>query len=341
MPVNATDSYLNTRISTMTSRLQPAAWFQQVAQAESVKTDEILLQLALFDDLQPEDHLEPETVMLQAFLYEFKILLRPMKGQARRLLLQWIRRVELRNLKTILHGALLLHKPLEELRSGMLRIGDLETLPFKELLQADDILEMLRILDKTGYASMARQARHLFEEHNDPFFVNASIDQRYFNDLVVSFRWMSDIDQSWLHKLFGPLIDRHNLIWLMRYRFTYGLKPAETWYLLSPGGYHLPSSRLYSLVNLDSQERVLEQLPMALKNIIGDTRNLFDIELLLESANEHITWSIQKKQESVITRTLAWLILREKQLLRTRGILKGKQLSLGSELVSYAMGLEH
>jgi len=195
--INASDSYLNTRISTMTARLQPTDWFQQIAQADTVKIEEILSQLTLRDDLQPEEQIEPETVMLQTFLSEFRILLRPMTGQARRILLQWIRRVELRNLKTILHGALL-HKPLEELRSGMLRIGDLETLPFQELLQADDILEMLRILDKTGYASMARQARHLFEEHNDPFFVNASIDQRYFNDLVVSFSWMSDKDKSWL-----------------------------------------------------------------------------------------------------------------------------------------------
>ena len=340
MQIKAQDSYLNTRISTMTPRLQPTAWFQQIAQADTVKIEEILLQLTLRDDLQSEEQVDPEDLMLQTFLAEFRILLRPMVGLARRMLLQWIRRVELRNLKTILHGALL-HKPLEELRSGMLRIGDLETLPFKELLQADDILEMLRILDKTGYASMARQARHLFEEHNDPFFVNASIDQRYFNDLVVSFGWMSDSDKSWLHKLFGPVIDRHNLIWLMRFRFTYGLKPAETWYLLSPGGYRLPSSKLYNLVNLDSQERVLEQLPPALKDIIGDTRNLFDIELILENANEVHTWNILKKQESVMTRTLAWLILREKQLLRTRGILKGKQLSLGSDLVSYAMGLEH
>ena len=338
--INASDSYLNTRISTMTARLQPTAWFQQIAQADSIKTEEILPQLTLLDDLQDSEEIDPEELMLQTFLYEFKILLRPIGGQARRMLLQWIRRVELRNLKTVLHGALL-HKPLDELRNSMLRIGDLETLPFKELLQADDILEMLRILDKTGYASMARQARHLFEEHNDPFFVNASIDQRYFNDLVVSFGWMSDNDKSWLHKLFGPVIDRHNLIWLMRYRFTYGLKPAETWYLLSPGGYRLPSSKLYNLVNLDSQERVLEQLPQPLQMIVGDTRNLFDIELKLENVIEDQTWDLLKKRGSAIARALAWLILREKQLLRVRGILKGKQLSLGSDLVSYAMGLEH
>lgn len=338
MPAAATDSYLNTRISMFTGRLQPLDWFQQLALTDVPKVDEILQQLNLLQDEDAAD-LDTETLMLQQFLSEFRVLLRPMNGHSRHLLLLWIRRVELRNLKTILHGALL-HRPVEELRNSMLRIGDLETLPFQELLQADDILEMLRILDKTGYASMARQARHLFEEHNDPFFVNASIDQRYFNDLVLAVGLMGDVDRTWLIKLFGAVIDRHNLIWLIRYRFTYNLKSAETWYLLSPGGTNLPSSILYQLVNLDSPERVLELLPPALKNIIGDVRNLFDIELLLEKNIEQQTLDILKHRESPITRALAWLTLREKQLLRVRGILKGKQLSLNNDLVTYAMGLE-
>lgn len=340
MLVDARNSYLNTRVAMLTTNLQPMSWFRQIASESDAKQDDILRGLGLMDDQTSTEGVEPEELMLQKFLQEFRILLRPVDGQQRRLMLQWIRRVELRNLKTILHGALL-HKPLDELRNSMLRIGDLETLPFKELLQADDILEMLRVLDKTGYASMARQARHLFEQHNDPFFVNASIDQRYFNDLVISTGWMStDSDKSWLKDLLGTIIDRYNLVWLMRYRFTYNLKSAETWYLLSPGGHHLPSSELYHLVNLTSAEKVLEQLPPALKKVIAERQNLFEIELILEKLVDDNTWKVLKQQESMIARTLAWLVLREKQLLRMRGILKGKQLSLDTDLVTYAMGLE-
>lgn len=333
-------SYLNTRVSTMTSRLRNPAWFDRLLVSTANDVPEVFNDLAVFTD---NDTIEPkaaETWMLNAFLEEFKILLRPLQGQGRHLLMQWIRRVELRNLKTLLHGALL-HTPAEQVRAGMLRMGDLETLPFKELLQADDIMEMLRVLDKTSYASMSRQARRLFELHNDPFFVNASIDQRYFNDQVNSINQMPDTDKLWLSKLQGLIIDRHNLIWLLRYRFTYKLKSAETWYLLSPGGLHLSSTKLYSLVNLDSVERIFEQLPGPLIKIIGDNRNLFDVELALENAIEKQTWDILKQQESMVARVLAWLILREKQLLRVRGILKGKRLSLEPDLISYAMGLGH
>jgi len=338
MSAAASQSYLSTRISMMSHRLQPAAWFQQIAARATSDTARIFQDLRLIDDPQQADEYHAESRMLETFLCEFKILLRPHKGLARRFLLHWIRHIELRNLKTILHGALL-HRPTDEMRDSMLKMGDLETLPFKQLLQADDILEMLRIMDKTVYASMSRQARRLFEQHNDPFFVNASIDQRYFNDMVNSIGLMPEIDKLWLNRLLGPIVDRHNLIWLIRYRFTYHLQAPETWYLLSPGGHHLPSSKLYTLVNLESAERVFERLPEELGKIIGERRNLFDIELALERVIEKQTWDILKQQESMIARALSWLILREKQLLRVRGILKGQQLSLDSDIVSFAMGL--
>jgi len=340
MPAAARYSYLNTRISMMTHRLQPPSWFQQLASSTPDKTADTFRELGLIEDLQSVDSYDAEAQMLDTFLNEFKILLRPFQGKNRRLLLHWVRHIELRNLKTILHGALL-HRPADELRQSMLHMGDLETIPFKELLQADDILEMLRILDRTVYSSMSRQARRLFEQHNDPFFVNASIDQRYFNDLASAINGMPETDKSWLNKLLGLIIDRHNLIWLIRYRFTYDLKPPETWYLLTPGGQYLPSSILYKLVNLDSSDQVFEHLPNPLMKIIGERRNLFDVELALENVIEKQTWNILGQQKSMLACALAWLILREKQLLRVRGILKGRQLSLDSELVGFAMGLEH
>jgi len=340
MQATASHHYLSTRISMMSRRLQSSSWFQQLAASTSDETAQTFQELGLIEDLQAADTYDAESQMLATFLNEFKILLRPFQGQGRRFLLHWIRHIELRNLKTILHGALL-HRPTDEMRDSMLRMGDLETLPFKQLLQADDILEMLRILDETIYSSMSRQARRLFEQHNDPFFVNASIDQRYFNDMANSINWMAKTDKLWLNKLLGLIIDRHNLIWLIRYRFTYDLKAPETWYLLTPGGQYLSSSTLYILVNLDSADQVFEHLPTPLIKMIGDRRNLFDVELALENVIEEQTWEVLRQQESMIACALAWLILREKQLLRVRGILKGRELSLDSDVVSFAMGLEH
>ena len=340
MQLNTSSSYLDTRISILNYRLQSRDWFHELAQNPPESVSAISEQLSLLHAGKKAPELEPdfESLILESLLNEFKILLRPYYGHARRLLLQWISHIELRNLKTILHGALL-RRPADELRDSMLQMGDLETLPFQELLQADDILEMLRILDRTNYSSMARQARRLYEEHNDPFFVNASIDQRYLRDMMAHMNRMPRRDIAYLRQLLGFIIDRHNLVWLMRYRFTYDLKSPETWYLLSPGGYHLSSSDIYTLVNLSSADQVLDRLPDSLKSIINEQTNLFDIELALENAIEEKTRELVRQKQSIITRTVAWLILREKQLLRVRGILKGQELSLDAKTVSFAMGL--
>ena len=84
---------------------------------------------------------------------------------------------------------------------------------------------------------------------------------------------------------------------------------------------------------------MLDRLPDSLKSIINEQTNLFDIELALENAIEEKTRELLRQKQSTITRTVAWLILREKQLLRVRGILKGQELSLDAETVSFAMGL--
>ena len=340
MQLNTSNAYLDARISALSYRLQPDSWFQQLTARAPASMDEVIKQLRIpqKESKSEEQELEFESLILNHFLDEFKILLRPYFSHARRLLLQWISHIELRNLKTILHGALL-RRPAEELRDSMLQMGELETLPFRDLLQSDDILEMLRILDKTPYASMARQARRLYEEHNDPFFVNASIDQRYLHDMVAHINLMPRQDAALLKQLLGFIIDRHNLVWLIRYRFTYGLKSPETWYLLSPGGYYLSSSTIYTLINLGSTEQVLDSLPDPLKDILAERTNLFHIELALENAIEEKTRTLLRQNKSIITRTLSWLILREKQLLKVRGILKGQELSLDASTVSFAMGL--
>jgi V/A-type H+-transporting ATPase subunit C len=340
MQLYTSREYLDTRITVLSYRLQPSSWFRQLSTNVPDSIDEIGQQLGLHSQEPKTEGTEPdfESLILGSFLDEFKVLLRPFYSHARSLLLQWISHIELRNLKTILHGALL-HRPAGELRESMLQMGDLETLPFNDLLQADDILEMLRILDKTSYSAMARQARRLYEEHNDPFFVNASIDQRYLHDMMLHVNRMPYGDTALLKRLLGFIIDRHNLVWLIRYRFTYGLMSPETWYLLSPGGYYLPSSRIYELINLNSMEKVLDSMPDVIKAIIGERTNLFDIELALENAIEEKTHELMVQKKSMITRTLSWLILREKQLLKVRGILKGQELSLDNATVSFAMGL--
>ena len=111
MQLNTSNAYLDARISALSYRLQPDSWFQQLTVSAPASMDEVLQQLRITQkdskSEEQEQEQEFERLILNHFLDEFKILLRPYFSHSRRLLLQWISHIELRNLKTILHGALL------------------------------------------------------------------------------------------------------------------------------------------------------------------------------------------------------------------------------------------
>ncbi|TNF91815.1 MAG: hypothetical protein EP297_14975 [Gammaproteobacteria bacterium] len=333
-------AYLNTRVSLFRSRIKEPQWFKQQSTSSGIGIAELLesMDIDVVDGASDLNVLHLEEIMLTTLLHEFLILLRPLQGKHRVLLLQWIKHFELRNLKTILRG-MLRHQSIERTKDELIDLDPLTTLPFGKLLRSDDISELLRNLDKTPYADMARQARRLFEEHNDPFFVDASIDQRYFKGLYSAAAGIDDVNQQPLRKLIGSIIDETNIIWLLRYRFFYQLKPAETWYLLVPGGDLISTSHLLGLVGMDNMESVLDALPVSLASRVEDARNVFEVELRLLEHIEELMWQILDQQKAVVARTMAWLLLREKQMYQLSALIKGRQLGLGPEMLQLGMRL--
>ncbi len=68
--------------------------------------------------------------------------------------------------------------------------------------------------------------------------------------------------------LMAHLIDRINLVWLLRYRFNYGLPPAQVYYLLVGSRYSLPGARLQELAALDSRYAVVAALLLPLRTLL-------------------------------------------------------------------------
>jgi len=336
----AQDTYLHTRLSLFQSRLKDISWFEGHVEKPETDVHDLLDELNIsFDHDSSRLHSSDGSIYHKTILNEYLILLRPLTCAPRRLLALWMKHLELKNLKTILRGVLR-KRPIDEICGEIIDLGTLATLPFEKLLHSDDVPELLRILDKTPYAAMSRQARRLFEQHNDPFFVDASIDQRYYSDIASTISLVSKSDKALLQPLLGSIIDQQNLLWLLRYRFTYNLSPAETWYLLIAGGYRLTSSRLLSLVRLESTQEVIEQLPVQLSDLLNDAKGIFCIEQRMNKLVEDVAWRMLKQRQSAITRAMAWLVLREKQLVRIRALIKGHRLSLSPSLIRVGMGLE-
>jgi len=70
-----------------------------------------------------------------------------------------------------------------DIRVDLLDAGLFTTLPVEQLLRTEDFSELLRLLEATQFADIARQARVAFETEHDLFAVDATVDRRYFNGL--------------------------------------------------------------------------------------------------------------------------------------------------------------
>jgi V/A-type H+-transporting ATPase subunit C len=214
-----------------------------------------------------------EQRLVDTLLAEAQRLIHPLNSDARELLRYWMRRFEIGNLKAVVHGKLT-KRSNEAIQADFIDIGAMAALPLDTLLKAEDAQEMLRCLEGTLYAGIARQARSLYEEHHaqpnhgehwELFLIEAAIDREYYAGLDQRTKAIAnELDRHYLWPLVGNVIDHINLVWLLRYRFAYHLAPPLTYFLLCPGGYHLRSQQLLALVRAENFEEALRNIPAPL-----------------------------------------------------------------------------
>lgn len=267
-------------------------------------------------------------------------LIRPLEGDARALLMYWARRFELVNLKAIIR-ARLGGQEAEVIERELVDLGEFDTLSAQELLGAEDVAEMLRDLErKSHYAQIAREARRIFEEHHDPFILDASIDREYFAGVSQYIRRFHGDDGRHLRELVGDMIDRINLVWLLRYRFAYGLPPVEAYYLLIPSGIQLGSRRLMSLVELEGWEQIKAQLPEPMHSWVADARTVSEVHYAVKRQGVARARKILTGTAFNLGRAFAYLQVREDDLRRLGAILRGRVLRLEPEAIIDAAELD-
>jgi V/A-type H+-transporting ATPase subunit C len=334
-------AYLRTRVSLMAGRLLSqerleALIEEPAGEAEDVQRAARQLGLDPSDPGAAGSTLEQRLV--SAFLSDFLILVRPLRGAARELLLYWAHRVELANLKAIITGKLA-GQPAAAIRRELLDMGPFAALPLEDLLRTEDMAELLRRLDTTPYSDIARQGRRVFEEQHDAFALDAAIDRRYFAGLARRARALEEAGAAEIRHLVGSLVDRTNLVWLLRYRYAYNLGPAQSYYLLIPDTYRLSGSQLMALAQLSSLEQVIARLPEPYGPWLRGAANSFDVVRILDAE----TWRFAETQVRLnapgLAAAFAYLLLRERDLRQMRAIVKGKRLRFGADLIRAATGV--
>ena len=275
---------------------------------------------------------------LTILLSELAILMRPLSGAARELLDYWAHRFELGNLKTIIRGKMA-DQPRPLIEGHLQDMGAFTSLPIDELLQSDTPAELLRRLEQTPYAEIASRARHLLEQGEALFALDAALDRRYFAGLARRGRSTDSSPGQLLRKIVGSIVDRVNLVWLLRYRFAYNLSPAQAYYLLIPASHRLLPQQMQQLAQCASFEDAMSSLSDPFDKILGGARNTTEVTLKLEKESWRIANNILRHSSFNVARALAYMMLRERDLRRLRAIACGRSMRIEGDAIRAALGI--
>jgi V/A-type H+-transporting ATPase subunit C len=332
-------TYLNTRVSLFATCLWRAEDFGALlatghGEMAGALAGHGLPQLAAgFDTL---DNRSLEQRIISLLLDETTVLIRPLSGAPRNFLIYWIERFEIGNLKTLLRGKMTGERPALIL-SRLTPMGAFGRLDIEDLAHAEDVGDLLRRLEVSHYADIVRPARRAFEESHDPFILDAALDRSYYEGLEHRALPLEAAAGNSFRRLMSSLIDRLNLVWLLRYRFNYKLPPAQVYYLLVASRYTLSSAQLRKLAALGSQEEVLSALPESLRRLLAEVSAIPEVFAKMEHNTVDIARKVLHAGGPAISRAFAYLIVREHDLRAVRAVLRGRLLGLPEADIRLAM----
>jgi V/A-type H+-transporting ATPase subunit C len=333
-------AYLNTRVTLFSSRLWQSENLNNLIDTPAEEMGATLgahdlPQLAAgFDSL---DNRSLEQRIIAQLLEETTVLIRPLAGIERDFLIYWTERFEVSNLKTLLRGKMTRERP-AALLNRLTPMGSFGRLDIQDLAHAEDVNELLRRLEAGPYATIVRQARRgAFKESHNPFILDAALDRSYYEGLAQRARPLETAAGLSFRRLMGTLIDRINLVWLLRYRFNYNLPPSQVYFLLVGSHYSLGSMRLRELAALTSLADILTALPAPLRASMEGVTEIPQVFTRMEHAAAASAQQVLHSDAPAIARAFAYLLLRERDLRAVRAVLRGRLLSLPTADIRLAM----
>ena len=336
-------AYLDTRVSLYAGRLwQDEALDALVGASDAVIADTLMqrglpqLAAGFINPVDRQDARSLEQRIIAEILDETRVLIRPLSGEARSFLIFWTARFEISNVKTLLRSKMTGERPAAVL-ARLTPMGAFNRLDNQDLAHAEDVNELLRRLEAGPYAGIVRHARRAFEQSHDPFSLDAALDHGYYEGLTLRAQPLEKTLGAPFRSLMANLIDRINLVWLLRYRFNYRLPPAQVYYLLIGSHYSLPGTRLQELAALDNLEAVLAALPPVWRTPLSDAAGIPDVFARMEQLAAVQAQKVLRSRAPAIARAFAYLILRERDLRAIRALLRGHHLGLAAGEIRQAL----
>ena len=110
------------------------------------------------------------------------------------------------------------------------------SLRLEELIRADSLEGIARILSNTPYGKIIGEAANRDISRLGLFPVEAALDAYFFSTLIATMRDLSDADRTVARKLIGVEIDLENLERIVRFKELYGITDERLGGFLIPAG---------------------------------------------------------------------------------------------------------
>lgn len=336
------NAYLNTRIALLSGWIKHPDELVELVTSPVSNLENLLPTLGL--PVQAAEFVNaPEKLdrhLHKALLQEMTLLLRAVSGALREFIIHWLRQYEIMNIKAILR-ARAYGQHTDVRKTELFDIGSFSLLTEETLRSTEDVNEILRLMERYGYSSLAQKARLNYEQRQDVFELEAMIDRQYYVELMQHFRFLKREQQKMLRPIIGMMLDRINLIWLLRYRINFGMELSHVYYLLVPGGVWLDKQVLMEMLRHDDLSEVVRHVPQVWRQVIENIDSVDEMENQADQFLYNYCANYFFQKTDGIARLVCYLLLRQQQLRRISIVFKGKQLGLDAETIISAAGLKN
>lgn len=205
------------------------------------------------------NHREPiEQRLTDALLNDYVRIYHFSSGELRSFLKYYVRRFEVRFIKSMLTRAAVLDKddeiPLSHAEQDRKAFYDRYTcLDFERLTAASSVEEVIEGLSDTPYALPLRRAAE--SGRADMFRYETAIDLFYFSELWKSRKEIGGEDEDLLTEFLGTRADLLNMWQIHRARTWYRMDPVEIYAITLPMLYRISKNDIRALVEAPSAEQ--------------------------------------------------------------------------------------
>ncbi|AFZ73161.1 V-type ATP synthase subunit C [Natronobacterium gregoryi] len=259
----------------------------------------------------------------------FRDLLEWSEGRVADLIGRYLRKFDVWNLKTIIRG-IYTDAPAEDIRTDLVRAGELDDATIDRLLEADEIEDAIELLDGTIYYEPLREGYEEFEESDILVPLENALDREFYENLLADLGRPSEGPEAKYVEFLQAEIDFRNASNALRLARTgTDLDPA-TYYI--EGGVLFEKSELNRLVtdyddlidHIAENKRYGNRLSGAL-NRLRDADSLIQFEHALDAALLEYADTLSSIYPVSVSGVLSYILAKEREVENIRAIARGRE----------------